>query len=74
MDSGLMLEEAQRPPFDPLMPLLPEEVCWILDRSISCEVNDFAGSFSPTDFHHRWSGIPGVLFLRQCIHFSMDMR
>ena len=39
MDSGMVLEEAQRPPFDPLVPLLPEEVCWILDRSISCEVN-----------------------------------
>ena len=38
MDSGMALEEAQRPPFDPLAPLLPEEVGWILDRSISCEV------------------------------------
>ena len=38
MDSGMALEGAQRPPFDPLAPLLPEEVGWILDRSISCEV------------------------------------
>jgi hypothetical protein len=36
----MVLEEAQRPPFDPLAPLLPEEVCWILDRSISCEVSE----------------------------------
>jgi len=71
MDSGLVLEEAQRPPFDPLTPLLPEEVCWILDRSISCEVNNFAGSFSPADFQRRWSGTPGILFPRQCIRFSM---
>lgn len=34
----MILEEAQRPPFDPLAPLLPEEVCWILDRATSCEV------------------------------------
>ena len=44
MDSGMVLEEAQRPSFDPLAPLLPEEVCWILDRSISCEVNKTAQS------------------------------
>lgn len=44
MDSGMVLEEAQRPPFDPLAPLLPEEVCWILDRSISCEIAWHTGS------------------------------
>jgi hypothetical protein len=39
MDSGLILdEEARRPQFDPLTPLLPEEVCYILDRVIACEV------------------------------------
>ena len=36
----MILEEQRRPPFDPLAPLLPEEVCWILDRSFACEVND----------------------------------
>ena len=35
----MILEEQRRPPFDPLTPLLPEEVCWILDRSFACEVN-----------------------------------
>ncbi len=35
----MILEEQRRPPFDPLAPLLPEEVCWILDRSFTCEVN-----------------------------------
>jgi len=44
MDSGMVLEEAQRPPFDPLAPLLPEEVCWILDRSISCEMEWHTGN------------------------------
>ena len=29
-----------RPVFDPLEPLLPEEVCWIIDRAFACEVND----------------------------------
>lgn len=40
LDSGMILEEQRRPPFDPLTPLLPEEVCWLLDRSFACEVND----------------------------------
>ena len=39
MDSGLVLdEEERRPQFNPLAPLLPEEVCYILDRVIACEV------------------------------------
>lgn len=29
-----------RPVFDPLEPLSPEEVCWVIDRSFACEVND----------------------------------
>ncbi len=39
LDSGMITEENRRPPFDPLMPLLPEEVCWIIDRSFSYEVS-----------------------------------
>jgi len=39
MDSGLVLDdEERRPQFNPLAPLLPEEVCYILDRVIACEV------------------------------------
>jgi N-alpha-acetyltransferase 35, NatC auxiliary subunit len=42
MDSGLVLEdEARRPQFNPLTPLLPEEVCYILDRVIACEVRTY---------------------------------
>ncbi|KAI6046740.1 Mak10 subunit, NatC N-terminal acetyltransferase-domain-containing protein [Pisolithus marmoratus] len=37
-DSGLALLDDSRPPFDPLAPLLPEEVCWIIDRTFSCEM------------------------------------
>ncbi|KAI6097765.1 hypothetical protein EDD16DRAFT_1666980, partial [Pisolithus croceorrhizus] len=36
-DSGLALLDDSRPPFDPLVPLLPEEICWIIDRAFSCE-------------------------------------
>jgi len=74
MDSGMVLEDAQRPPFDPLSPLLPEEVCWILDRSISCEVNQHRQVVSPADFRHRWNGTPGVLFPKPCIRFFTDTR
>lgn len=38
MDSGMILEQERKPPFDPLIPLLPQELCWILDRSFACEV------------------------------------
>lgn len=44
LDSGLVLEEERRPPFDPLTPLLPEELCWILDRSFSYETEFHAGN------------------------------
>jgi len=40
LDSGLILEAEHRPAFDPLMPLLPQELCWILDRSFSYEVKN----------------------------------
>ncbi|CDO71912.1 hypothetical protein BN946_scf184940.g59 [Trametes cinnabarina] len=43
LDSGMILAEQRRPPFDPLTPLLPEEVCWILDRSFACEMEWHAG-------------------------------
>ncbi|KAI0648442.1 Mak10-domain-containing protein [Trametes meyenii] len=43
LDSGMIIEEQRRPPFDPLTPLLPEEVCWILDRSFACEMEWHAG-------------------------------
>lgn len=42
MDSGASLPSstsaADEPVFDPQRPLLPEEVCWILDRAMACEV------------------------------------
>ena len=41
MDSGMIVEEHKKPSFDPLEPMLPEEICWLIDRSFACEVNDF---------------------------------
>ncbi len=41
LDTGLVPQEYLRPPFDPITPLLPEEVCWILDRAMAFEVNSY---------------------------------
>ncbi|KAF8548370.1 hypothetical protein OG21DRAFT_1471303 [Imleria badia] len=42
-DSGLALMDQTRPLFDPLEPLLPEEVCWIIDRAVACEMEWHTG-------------------------------
>ena len=39
MDSGMQIEQDTFTQFDPLTPLLPEELCWMLDRTFACEVN-----------------------------------
>ncbi|KAH8114195.1 Mak10 subunit, NatC N-terminal acetyltransferase-domain-containing protein [Phellopilus nigrolimitatus] len=46
MDSGaaLPVDAQQHPPFDPLAPLLPGEVCWVLDRALTCEMHWHAGN------------------------------
>ncbi|KAF9460883.1 Mak10 subunit, NatC N-terminal acetyltransferase-domain-containing protein [Collybia nuda] len=44
LDSGLVIAESIRPSFDPTMPLLPEEICWILDRSFAYEMEWHAGN------------------------------
>ena len=40
LDSGLArsLDEEPTVTFDPNSPLLPEEVCWLLDRAFATEV------------------------------------
>ncbi|KAI0085943.1 Mak10 subunit, NatC N-terminal acetyltransferase-domain-containing protein [Irpex rosettiformis] len=38
MDSGMILEEDKKPPFDSTALLLPEELCWIMDRMFACEM------------------------------------
>ncbi|KAM5542815.1 hypothetical protein V8D89_003776 [Ganoderma adspersum] len=43
LDSGMILDEQRRAPFDPLTPLLPKEVCWLLDRSFACEMEWHSG-------------------------------
>lgn len=38
MDSGVKRAEYPRNPFRPYAPLLPEELCWIMDRMFAAEV------------------------------------
>ncbi|KAF9265939.1 hypothetical protein L218DRAFT_897912 [Marasmius fiardii PR-910] len=38
LDTGMRLEKDQKEPFHPLTPLLPEEVCWIIDRAFAYEI------------------------------------
>jgi Mak10 subunit, NatC N(alpha)-terminal acetyltransferase len=40
MDSGVVSIEFSRNQFGPSAPLLPEEVCWIMDRMFAAEVSD----------------------------------
>ncbi|KAF9480902.1 hypothetical protein BDN70DRAFT_877091 [Pholiota conissans] len=51
LDSGLIVQEQVRPPFDPLMLLLPEEVCWVLDRALAYETEFHAGNFLAHTVH-----------------------
>jgi len=40
MDSGMILETERTHRFNPLSPLLPQELCWIIDRSFTYEFTD----------------------------------
>ncbi|PPQ78350.1 hypothetical protein CVT25_011633 [Psilocybe cyanescens] len=51
LDSGLVVQEQLRPPFNPLTPLLPEEVCWILDKALAFESEFHAGNFLAHTVH-----------------------
>ncbi|KAJ7932709.1 Mak10 subunit, NatC N-terminal acetyltransferase-domain-containing protein [Mycena leptocephala] len=44
LDSGMAGDADQRPPFDIWAPLLPQEICWIIDRSFSLEMLWHAGN------------------------------
>lgn len=79
MDSGMSLDEEHRPPFDPLAPLLPEELCYILDRVCSCEVNEdgcLCSTRSPDELcilQCRCNGMLDMLFRKQSSLFNMCM-
>ncbi|KAF9032977.1 Mak10 subunit, NatC N-terminal acetyltransferase-domain-containing protein [Panaeolus papilionaceus] len=45
LDSGVVVPEQITGPFEPLQLLLPEEICWILDRSLAFETEFHAGNF-----------------------------
>ncbi|KAF7969265.1 hypothetical protein HWV62_27864 [Athelia sp. TMB] len=47
LDSGIVPPEGRRPRFDPLVQFLPEEICWIIDRSFACEMEWHAGNALP---------------------------
>ncbi|KAF8872660.1 Mak10 subunit, NatC N-terminal acetyltransferase-domain-containing protein [Gymnopilus junonius] len=51
LDSGIIVQEQIRPTFDPLAPLLPEELCWILDRALAYEMEFHAGNFLAHTVH-----------------------
>lgn len=42
----MISEENRRPPFDSLQPLLPQELCWIMDRSFAYEVLPMRSTYS----------------------------
>ncbi|KAF8875691.1 Mak10 subunit, NatC N-terminal acetyltransferase-domain-containing protein [Infundibulicybe gibba] len=46
LDTGIRLdgEQAPRGAFDPLTPLLPQELCWIIDRACAYEMEWHAGN------------------------------
>lgn len=70
LDSGITPQEERRPPFNPLFQFLPEEICWILDRSFACEVNEqnaclsLCRSLSDSYRGDRWNGMPGIHYRR----------
>jgi N-alpha-acetyltransferase 35, NatC auxiliary subunit len=81
MDSGLILdEEARRPQFNPLAPLLPEEVCYILDRVIACEVRSSTSGCSVMhsfdDGKMEWHAgytLPQTIFSCLYVHYLADI-
>ncbi|KIY68793.1 hypothetical protein CYLTODRAFT_373907 [Cylindrobasidium torrendii FP15055 ss-10] len=46
LDSGMVSSSV--PPFDALAPLLPEEICWIIDRACAYEMEWHAGNLLST--------------------------
>ena len=41
LDTGMITQDQIRPEFNPQIPLLPDELCWILDRCFSYEVSKY---------------------------------
>ena len=81
MDSGLILdEEARRPQFNPLTPLLPEEVCYILDRVIACEVRPstsgcsvlYSSDNNKMEWHAGYT-LPQTIYSCLYVHYLADI-
>ncbi|KAK2460682.1 hypothetical protein APHAL10511_007152 [Amanita phalloides] len=43
LDTGFVNDDENPSAFDPLTPMLPEEICWILDRAFACEAGWHTG-------------------------------
>lgn len=79
LDTGITLQEERRPPFNPLVQLLPEEVCWILDRSFACEVIGRTHAvvnctyWTSYAFCCRWNGMQATRSHKLCSPYFMCM-
>lgn len=81
MDSGLILdEEARMPQFNPHTPLLPEEVCYILDRVIACEVRPSITGYPVTHLSdlnkmewHAGYTLPQTIYSCLYVHYLADI-
>lgn len=67
MDTGMILEGDKKKPFDPLKSLSAEQVLWIMDRLLSCEVIRLDKKLSVISLEYltialqRWHGCPVIL-------------
>ncbi|KAJ8508180.1 hypothetical protein ONZ45_g9535 [Pleurotus djamor] len=70
LDTGMVDEQDVTPPFNPLEALLPNEVCWIMDRSFTYEMLWHAGNclshsvLTIQYVHHLADMDPDYLYLR----------
>lgn len=62
LDSGYIPPGDIKPKFDPLAPLLPEELCWIIDRAFFYEVPSppLIAFISLSAHDDRWNGTTAI--------------
>lgn len=74
----MQLDTVARPQFDPLTALLPEEICWIIDRSMAYEVSDRVCyiilnlNFFQTEWHAS-NPLAHTIFTMLHIHYVNDI-
>ncbi|KAF9064633.1 Mak10 subunit, NatC N-terminal acetyltransferase-domain-containing protein [Rhodocollybia butyracea] len=62
LDTGMQMETVARPEFDPLTPLLPQEICWIIDQSLAYEIE-----------WHASSPLAHTIFTMLHVHYLEDL-